>query len=362
MLLPDIAINRTLFEENNFQKNFKESFAKDLIDYGLPENVIFNGYEDLELLNITDSGTDKKFTVKVTYFELPAGVNANGTPSSSSRRRRLLANTIAGGATSGVSSSLSSAATASSGTNQTINVTASATEGSDSPTVDMDAAVLASIAGEISVISNQISASMAGLDDMITAVAASGGNPSAYKQRIADYWKSLLVAADETTKGLQSQAEETLRVLDATISVQQEALNSVLELEVLLKKQADELKAALDALGEDTNNELGKACQFRSNIGGAEIFFNVTKYSPLDACSRWAYHPGDSQRWNDQCASIFLHICLCRLVDRDQSLWPCHQNPAHNLGCLDDRWRPPHHSLWPAPVPKRVGSESYHLF
>lgn len=281
VLLPDIAINRTLFEENNFQKNFKESFAKDLIDYGLPENVIFNGYEDLELLNITDSGTDKKFTVKVTYFELPAGVNANGTPSSSSRRRRLLANTIAGGATSGVSSSLSSAATASSGTNQTINVTASATEGSDSPTVDMDAAVLASIAGEISVISNQISASMAGLDDMITAVAASGGNPSAYKQRIADYWKSLLVAADETTKGLQSQAEETLRVLDATISVQQEALNSVLELEVLLKKQADELKAALDALGEDTNNELGKACQFRSNIGGAEIFFNVTKYSPL---------------------------------------------------------------------------------
>ena len=190
-------------------------------------------------------------------------MNANGTSSSSSRRRRLLANTIAGGATSGVSSSLSSAATASSGTNQTINVTASATEGSDSPTVDMDAAVLASIAGEISVISNQISASMAGLDDMITAIAASGGNPSAYKQRIADYWKSLLVAADETTKGLQSQAEETLRVLDATISVQQEALNSVLELEVLLKKQADELKAALDALGEDTNNELGKACQFR---------------------------------------------------------------------------------------------------
>lgn len=281
VLLPDIAINRTLFEEDTFQDTFKQSFGQNIIEYGLPSNVIFRGAEDLELLNITDSGSDKEFTIKVTYFELPDGVDATVTSSSSSRRRRLLANTVAGGATSGVSGSLSSAATNSSGTNQTIDVAANATEGSDSPTVDLDAAVLASITGEISVISNQISASMTDLDDMITAVAASGGNPSAYKQRIADYWKTLLLVADETTKGLQSQAEETLRVIDATISVQKEALDSVLELEVLLKTQADDLKAALDAVGEDTNNELGKACQFRSNIGGAEIFFNITKYSPL---------------------------------------------------------------------------------
>ena len=103
MLLPDIAINRTLFEEDTFQDTFKQSFGQNIIEYGLPSNVIFRGAEDLELLNITDSGSDKEFTIKVTYFELPDGVDATVTSSSSSRRRRLLANTVAGGATSRMS-------------------------------------------------------------------------------------------------------------------------------------------------------------------------------------------------------------------------------------------------------------------
>ena len=52
-------------------------------------------------------------------------------------------------------------------------------------------------------------------------------------------------------------------------------------LEVLLKQQADALKATLDALGEGDSTGLGAGCEHRTGQGTAEIFFNSTKYSPL---------------------------------------------------------------------------------
>ena len=115
----------------------------------------------------------------------------------------------------------------------------------------------------------------------MTDLGVAGGNPAAYQQRVGDYWGTLLRVADDSFRDLQNQAQDTLRVLDSTISVQQQVLESVAELEILLKKQNDELKATLDAIGEGEGDALGAACEHRSGLGTAELFFNATKYSHL---------------------------------------------------------------------------------
>ena len=126
--------------------------------------------------------------------------------------------------------------------------------------MDEDAATKASIQGEISVISSRMDTAMTDLQETVDTLALAGGNPAAYKQRLGDHWKTLLVIGDASLKEVQSQAEETLQVLDATITMQQQVLEAVQELEILLKRQADALKAMIDALGAGEDG-LGQACE-----------------------------------------------------------------------------------------------------
>jgi hypothetical protein len=73
-------------------------------------------------------------------------------------------------------------------------------------------------------------------------LGAAGGSPGTWKSALGDYWKERLSAADVSIKALQVTAEETLRVIDATIAVQKTIAGSVAQLELLLKQQQDLLK------------------------------------------------------------------------------------------------------------------------
>jgi len=137
------------------------------------------------------------------------------------------------------------------------NVTASSEAGSDSPTIDLDAAKLASITAEINAVGAKLTAAFGEMGDVEAVIAAAGGSRAGQKQRLGDYWKALLEVADVSLKSLQGQAEETLQVLDATIAVQQEVLASVTDLEVLLKQQQEALTAALASMGESSGLEDG---------------------------------------------------------------------------------------------------------
>ena len=208
------------------------------VDAPIAHNQIFRGAEDLEILNESDDGTTTTFDYRITYFELPTEYTADP----SSRRRRLLETPRR--SLLSFDASLSNAT----GTDVTTNTTSSSS--TDSADVDENAAVVASIEGEIAVIAAKLDTAINGLQETIDDLGNAGGNPAAFKQRIGDYWGSLLAVGDAALQDLRDQAEETLRVLDDTISVQQQVLESVAELEIMLKKQADELKATIDALGE----------------------------------------------------------------------------------------------------------------
>ena len=58
----------------------------------------------------------------------------------------------------------------------------------------------------------KLTAAFGSLGDVEVVLAAGGGNPSDFKQRLGDYWKALLQVADASLKSLQAQAEETLRL------------------------------------------------------------------------------------------------------------------------------------------------------
>jgi hypothetical protein len=273
-----VSIPTGEYSAANFATTFKASQAGSIAK-ALAVNQIFRGAEDVELLNAVTAAGFTSFDCVTTYFELPSGVTAFGAATAAAdadadggaatgRRRGRALLSLADSLASSVGASL----------NQTVNATAA----SASPAVDLDAATLASINGEIAVVGARITAALSQVDGITTEIAAAGGNPSAFKGRIGDYWKGLLESADVSIKALQSQAEETLKVLDATISVQQQVLESVANLEVLLKQQADALKATLDALGAgDAATGLGAGCEHRTGQGTAEIFFNSTKYSYL---------------------------------------------------------------------------------
>jgi hypothetical protein len=275
----DIEVDTSVWELDGFQDAFRTYQAenlKEVFETSFP-NFIIRGADDLEILSFTsDAATGKTtFKYKLTYFELPDGFDASGTTAATAtaaRRRRLLSSDLG----SSVSSSLDASLSNSSGTNVTTN--ASSTTGTESPDVDYDAAVLASIQGEISVIAQRMDTATTELQETVDAIALAGGNPAAFKRRLGDYWKTLLEIGDASLKELQSQAEETLQVLDATITVQQQVLESVAELEILLKQQADALKATINALGAGEDG-LGQACEYRTGLGTAEIFFNSTAYS-----------------------------------------------------------------------------------
>ena len=258
-----VVVNTTSFTAANFSSEFGDAQAARLAALAGSENLIFRGAGDSEILSSTadlETG-NTSFAFKLTYFELPEGYVANpvAAASTTTRRRSLLA--------------------ASSGD----DLGSSNSSGTESPDVDYDAAKLASISGEISVISASLDTAATGLRQSVDYLAVAGGNPASYKRRVGDYWKTVLELGDSQIKALQAQAQETLRVLDATISVQQAVLESVAELEILLKQQADALKATIDALGAGDGDALGGQCEYRTALGGAEIFFNSTKFSPFGA-------------------------------------------------------------------------------
>ena len=262
-------MDTSVWELDGFQDAFRTYQAenlKEVFETSFP-NFIIRGADDLEILSFTsDAATNKTtFKYKLTYFDATV-------VTTDARRRRLLSSDLG----SSVSSSLDASLSNSSGTNVTTN--ASSTTGTESPDVDEDAAVLASIQGEISVIAQRMDTATTELQATVDAIALAGGNPAAFKRRLGDYWKTLLEIGDASLKELQSQAEETLQVLDATITVQQQVLESVAELEILLKQQADALKATINALGAGEDG-LGQACEYRTGLGTAEIFFNSTAYS-----------------------------------------------------------------------------------
>ena len=224
------------------------------------QNFIFRGVGDVEFSNrVDDTNTgNTTFDLKVTYFELPEGFDADPSSTATGRRRSARRRSL-----------LQS------------NLGSPSSSGTSSPTVDENAAVVASIKGEINAIAALLDGSTSDLQAVVTDLGVAGGNPAAYQQRVGDYWGTLLRVADDSFRDLQNQAQDTLRVLDSTISVQQQVLESVAELEILLKKQNDELKATLDAIGEGEGDALGAACEHRSGLGTAELFFNATKYSHL---------------------------------------------------------------------------------
>ena len=305
LLFKGIKVGTATYDRADFTTLFRANYAARFaaLAASAQPNWVFKGETDVLLANPTaDAATGTtSFDLKMTYFEMPSGVvataadeEATGAPTA--RRRLLRTGTRRALAEDGVGASLLadlggslSSAAAASGSNETVpNVTASSEEGSDSPAVDLDAAKLASITAEINVVGARLTAAFDSLVGVEAVVGDAGGNPSAYKQRVAEYWKAMLVVADASLKSLQAQAQETLRVIDATIAVQQEVLASVVALEVLLKQQQDALAAALLAMvGEssgaadsgDANG--GSACEYRDSRGVAEIFFNATKYSYL---------------------------------------------------------------------------------
>ena len=274
VLYAGLEIPKSAFDAADFQETFKEKEEvrireEGFVDAPIAHNQIFRGAEDLEILNESDDGTTTTFDYRITYFELPTEYTADP----SSRRRRLLETPRR--SLLSFDASLSNAT----GTDVTTNTTSSSS--TDSADVDENAAVVASIEGEIAVIAAKLDTAITGLQETIDDLGNAGGNPAAFKQRIGDYWGSLLAVGDAALQDLRDQAEETLRVLDDTISVQQQVLESVAELEIMLKKQADELKATIDALGEGSGDSLGGGCEHRTGLGTAEIFFNATKYSLL---------------------------------------------------------------------------------
>ena len=140
----------------------------------------------------SDAATNKTtFKYKLTYFDATV-------VTTDARRRRLLSGDLG----SSVSSSLDASLSNSSGTNVTTN--ASSTTGTESPDVDEDAAVLASIQGEISVIAQRMDTATTELQATVDAIALAGGNPAAFKRRLGDYWKTLLEIGDASLKELQS--------------------------------------------------------------------------------------------------------------------------------------------------------------
>ena len=276
----DITVDTSVWNLTNFKTKFLEKQAEELGDVFLEyfPNYVFRGAEDLEILSSTNNATAEttSFAYKLTYFELPEGYVADPVIADESRKRASARRSLLA-SSDPIGDSLSSSLTNSSGQNITSNATSE--EGTESPEVNLDAAVLASIQGEISVISAKLDTATTGLQETVDFLDVAGGNPASYKQRVGDYWKTLLEIGDQQIKALQTQAEETLQVLDATIAVQQAVLESVAELEILLKQQADALKATIDALGVGNGDSLGASCEFRTPLGGAEIFFNTTKYS-----------------------------------------------------------------------------------
>ena len=192
----------------------------------------------------------------MTYFELPEGFDADPSSTATGRRRSAKRRSL-----------LQSSS----------NLGSNPTSGTSSPAVDENAAVVASIKGEIDAIAARLDGSTSSLQAIVTDLGVAGGNPAAYKQRIADYWGNLLRVGDDSIKDLQDQAQETLRVLDSTISVQQQVLESVASSR-FCSRSKDELKATMDAIGEGEGDALGAACEHRTGLGAAEIFFNATKY------------------------------------------------------------------------------------
>ena len=156
------------------------------------------------------------------------------------------------------------------------NVTVAATEESLSPSVDFDKAKLASLMAEINTLAGKIAASTAELSSIETFVSNAGGNPAAWKQKMGDYWKEKLDAAGKDIEELQATAEETLKVLDATLAVQKTILESVAQLEILLKQQQDALKLALEAVeggGGDAAARRVQECECRGGrgAGGGDV-------------------------------------------------------------------------------------------
>jgi len=60
-----------------------------------------------------------------------------------------------------------------------------------------------------------------------TLLPTSTCGPTPWKESLGDYWKARLVIADANIKDLQAQAEVTLRVIDAAISVKRTVADSV---------------------------------------------------------------------------------------------------------------------------------------
>jgi hypothetical protein len=99
--------------------------------------------------------------------------------------------------------------TAASGSNETVPiVTASSEEGSDSPAVDLDAAKIASITAEINVVGARLTGAFDSLLGVEAVVGDAGGNPAAYNQRVAEYWKAMLVVVGRCKlKRVESRVE-----------------------------------------------------------------------------------------------------------------------------------------------------------
>uniref|UniRef100_A0A7S0X414 Polycystin cation channel PKD1/PKD2 domain-containing protein n=1 Tax=Mantoniella antarctica TaxID=81844 RepID=A0A7S0X414_9CHLO len=279
-LFRGINVPKEVYETAGFEASFKAQQVVAAAEV-LSANQMLQGLELQNVVVASGTGQDTSFDYKVSYFELPPpfvfpNVTVLAAGGAARRRGRALLNV------ENLAGSLNAALVTASGGNTTINVTVAASSGVSSAAVDMDAAALASITGEIAVVGNRLNAAILQVGTITAELADAGGNPATFKGRVGDYWKGLLETADVSIKALQSQAQETLRVLDATISVQQQVLESVADLEVLLKLQADALRSTLDAVrGVDAESGLLAECEHRTGAGTAEIFFNSSKYSYL---------------------------------------------------------------------------------
>ena len=236
-LYTGVELDTAQYNNATYVEEYKEEVATQYAETArTTQNFIFRGVGDVEFSNrVDDTNTgNTTFDLKVTYFELPEGFDADPSSTATGRRRSARRRSL-----------LQS------------NLGSPSSSGTSSPTVDENAAVVASIKGEINAIAALLDGSTSDLQAVVTDLGVAGGNPAAYQQRVGDYWGTLLRVADDSFRDLQNQAQDTLRVLDSTISVQQQVLESVAELEILLKKQNDELKATLDAIGEGEGDALG---------------------------------------------------------------------------------------------------------
>ena len=326
----DIRVPASLWgdgQTSSFAVSFKEALVVRTIQQ-LGDGEYFYGNEHVVLVGSVTAPGEVTFALAVDILQLPqstAVIIAKGKGSKAywkalgydvssvvATRRRRLTSDIGGSSTSTPSSAAaaepSAAATStttfelktlgrrhltgladllSSGLSNDLNSAGNRTDLAQnliaisapaSPAIDYDLAKLASLQAEISTLSTTLIAGAAQLTAVEDVLGGAADKAASWRAALGKYWKNRLSVADASIKALQIDAEETLRVLDATISVQRTVAGSVVQLELLLKQQRDVLNGQLEM---ELGGVPGEGCIHRGRDGAASFYFNATKLSIL---------------------------------------------------------------------------------